>query len=172
VCPQDSDFGYALEARLDRELDGRWPLPFAFDGGPLSRKDARNDTLFKGAFRRPIGARGSRVFFLGNVQVTRRRIQSFDFATRMYLDNEFAPGEEVLGLPAIASDAMFVPTNHGVVTLDLTNGIRDVTQTPLPRAAAATLPLRGEEILGDLTAVAGGVASLHRDWIVFYEPAK
>jgi hypothetical protein len=172
VCPQDSDFGYALATRLDGPKDGRSRVPFAFDGAPLSRKDARNDTLFKGAFRRPVGARGSRIFFVGSVQVTRRRLQSFDFATRMYLDNEFAPAEEVLGLPAIAGDAMFVPTNHGIVSLDLTNGIRDVTQTPLPRSSASGLPMRGEDVLGDLTAVPGGVVSLQREWIVFYEPVK
>lgn len=170
AAPQDSDFAYALETRLPTDAGARCRLPFAFDGGPLSRRDSRHDSLFRGAFRRPVGSAGSRLFFVGNVQVTRRRIQSFDFATRQYLDNEFAPGEEVLGLPAFSGQALYVPTNHGIVSLDLTNGIRDVAQTPLPRSPATRLPYRAEEFLGDLTAVPGGIVSVSREWITFYEP--
>jgi hypothetical protein len=177
VCSPDSDFAYALAPRLPT-FNGRAPLPFAFDGAPMSRKDGKNEPLLKGAFRRPVGAVGTRALFLGNVQVVRRKVQGFDFAARAYDDDELGPGEEPLGLPAIVGNRIHVPTNHGIVSIEVggagagQGSFRDVAQTPLPVDAATRQTFRGEDILGDLSPVAGGLVSVNKNWIVRYDESR
>jgi hypothetical protein len=171
VSPPDSDFAYALEPQMPI-IAGRGALPFAFDGAPMPRKDGKNEPLLKGAFRKLVGSIGTRALFLGNVQVTRRKVQSFDFATRAFDDDELGPGEEPLGLPAILGNRIHVPTNHGIVSIDAEKGFRDLAQTPLPVDPATGQAIRGEDILGDLTPVAGGLVSVSKGWVVRFEESK
>ncbi|MBI3819178.1 MAG: PQQ-like beta-propeller repeat protein [Planctomycetes bacterium] len=167
LSPSDSDYLYALELDLAPPQAGMpgaaVPLPMAFDRAPQRRRDA--------LFSRLAGAVDSRSLLYGREQQVRRTLTSFDFnpATRM-LDNEpMGPGEQPVGLPLILGQNIFIPTNHGITLYVAERPVRDVWQLPLPVDPSTRLPLRGDEALGDLYKVEGGIVSCGKSWIICYD---
>lgn len=160
AAPADSDFIYAFESTFASPVGG---LPFAFDRAPQRRRNA--------LFSKMAGATDTRAILYGREQQVRRTLTFFDFAIKTRgLDHlPMGAGEEPCGNLAMDGPHVFVPTNHGIIIYDSSRPARDLTQVPLPVDPSTRLPLRGDDALGDLSPVAGGLVSAGRSWIIAYD---